>query len=72
MTAAPAAPELRPPDCDHFDTGFAQQRVGRGVAVISDNHARLEGDDIVAIIPLLSLLIVGIPASLNDIEFFEP
>ena len=39
-----------------------------GVALVGDDDAGLEGDDVVAVVPLLALLLVGVAAGLDDVE----
>ena len=53
-------PPPRPPaelagrDGDHLDPRLAEQGVGVGVAVVTDDDARLERDHVVAVVPLLA------------------
>lgn len=56
MAAATTATELGAPDGDDLDTRFAQKGIRRGVSVVGDHHAGLDGHDIVSVIPLLALL----------------
>src|SRR5512133_482168 len=60
VPAAAALAQLEALDGDDLDAGLAHLGDGVGVALISDHHARLEGDDVVAVVPLLALLLVGI------------
>ena len=38
---------------------------------LGDDDAGLEGDDVVAIVPLLALLLVGVATGLDDVELRE-
>src|SRR5215475_2102876 len=71
MATATAAAELGAPDGDDLDPRLAQKRVGVGVAVIADDHAGLDGDDIVAVVPLLALRLPGIAAGPDDSEMLQ-
>ena len=55
MRAAAAAAELEALDRDDLDARLAQRGVGAGVALVGDDDAGLEGDDVVAVVPLLAL-----------------
>src|SRR5574337_1409743 len=66
MPAAAAAAELAAAHRDHLDPGLAQQRVGVGVAVVGDDHAGLERDHVVAVVPLFALRLPGVAAGLDD------
>ena len=57
---------------DHLDPGLAQQGVGVGVSIVGDDHARLESDDIVAVVPLFAFGLPGIAAGLDDPQCLEP
>ena len=48
-------PELAGGDGDDLDAGLAQGGVGQDVAVVADDDAGLERDDVVAVVPLLAL-----------------
>ena len=56
---------------DHFYTGFAQQGVGVGIAVVADNHAGLQCHHVIAVVPLLTFGGEGITASFDDAQFFQ-
>src|SRR5215472_1191010 len=71
VSAAAAAAELRTPDGDDLDPRLAQKRVGMGIAVVAHDHTGLEGDDIVAVVPLLALSLPGIAAGPDDPEALE-
>jgi gamma-glutamyl-gamma-aminobutyrate hydrolase PuuD len=71
MTATTAAAELGSAHRDDFDAGLAQQCVCVGVTVIGHNYARLERDDVVAIIPLLALGLPRVSPGLNDLQRVE-
>src|SRR5262249_34104116 len=60
--AAASTTELEALDRDHLDAGLAQLRVGVGVALVGHDHARLQGDQVVAVVPLLALGLVLVAA----------
>ena len=72
MAAAAAAAEFRAADGDHLDAGLAQQRVGVDVAVVADDHAGLERDDVVAVVPLLALGSKALPPVSMTRSFVSP
>ena len=43
-----------------------------GVAVVGDDDARLEGDDVVAVVPLLALRLAGVAAGFDDAQLVQP
>src|SRR4029078_10209740 len=55
LTATAALADFRSVDRQHFDTGLAHERVGVLVALVGDDHARLESDGVVARIQLLAI-----------------
>ncbi len=61
-------PSSKPVDLDHLDAGLAHLGDRVGVPLVGDDDARLEGDDVVAVVPLLALLLVGVAAGLDDVE----
>ena len=58
VPTASALAELEAGDLDDLDPGLAHLGDGVGVALVGDDHAGLEGDDVVAVVPLLPLLLV--------------
>src|SRR6185312_9995398 len=66
VATAAALAELEARNGDHFDTGLAQGGIGAGVAFVGDDHAGLERDHVVAVVPLLPLGLEGVPAGLYD------
>ena len=52
--------------------GLAQQRVGVLVALVGDDDAGLEGDDVVAVVPLLALGLPAVAAGADDAQLLEP
>src|SRR5690348_12613053 len=52
--AAPAAPQFAAGDGDHLDAVPAQVCVGYDVALVSDDHAGLDGEEVAAVVPLLA------------------
>src|SRR5579864_6456841 len=55
VRSPPAAAELGSGDRDHLNARLAQAGVGVDVAVIGDDDAGLEAQEVVAVIPLLPL-----------------
>ena len=55
VAAAAAAAELLPGDGEHLDAGLGELRVRRLVALVRDDDAGLERDDVVAVVPLVAL-----------------
>ena len=68
MPATAAAAELGADDRDHLDAGLAQQCVGERVAVVGEDDAGLEGDGVVAAVPLLPLGLVDVAAGVDDLD----
>ena len=71
MAAAAAAAEFVTGDRDDLDAGLAQQGVGVGVALVGDDHAGLQSDHVVAVVPLLALGLVGIAAGVHAAQLLE-
>src|SRR3546814_4007015 len=71
MAAAGAPAELGTRYGDEFDAGLPQKRVGVDIAVIGDHDAGLDGDHVVAIIPLLALGRVSVASRLHDPKLGE-
>ena len=65
MRAAAAAAELEPLDRDDLDARLAQRGVGARVALVGDDDAGLERDDVVAVVPLLALGLERVAAGLD-------
>src|SRR5262249_59846110 len=72
VTAAAAAAEFAATDRDHLDPLLPEEGVGVDVAVIGDDHPRLDGHDVVAVIPLLPLGLVVVAAGADDAQFVQP
>src|SRR3954471_10971380 len=71
--AAPTAlAELEPLDRDDLDARLAHLVDRVGVALVGHHHPRSEGDDVVAVVPLLALLLVLVPTRLDDPELGHP
>src|SRR5215472_12515424 len=66
VPAAAAAAQFGADDGDDLDPGLAQQGVGAGVAVVGEHHAGGDGDEVVAAVPLLPLVSVGLAAEVDD------
>lgn len=60
MTAAATTAKFRSAQGDDLDPGLAQKRVCMGVAVVGHDHTGFEGDDIIAVIPLLTRLFIAV------------
>src|SRR4051794_19924093 len=72
VTAAAALAQLEPLDGDDLDARRAHLVDGVGVALVGDDHARLEGDHVVPVVPLLALLLVGVATGLDHPEVCDP
>ncbi|EGE57167.1 hypothetical protein RHECNPAF_470050 [Rhizobium etli CNPAF512] len=68
MAATTAAAEFGAANGDDLDPRLAQKRIRVGVAVVGDDDAGLERDDIVAIVPLFALGLVGIAAGFDGAQ----
>src|SRR5215203_1695991 len=53
--AAAAAAEFLAGDRDDLDAVLPQESVGRGVALVAEDHAGSDGEEVVAVVPLLAL-----------------
>jgi len=60
MPTASAPAEFRTWNGDDLDAGFAQKGVGVDIAVIAEDNAGRDGQDVVAVIPLLAFRLEGI------------
>src|ERR687897_1289461 len=58
VAAAAALAQLETGDLDHLDPRLAHLGDRVRVALVGHDDARLEGDDVVAVVPLLALLLV--------------
>ena len=56
---------------EHLDAGLAHQRVGELVALVGDDDAGLQRDDVVAVVPLLALGLPRVAAGLDDPQLLE-
>ena len=65
---ASASAELAAGDRDDLDAGLAELRVGVDVALVGDDDARADGEDVVAVVPLLALGLVLVAAGGDDLE----
>ena len=61
-------PSSKPCDLDHLDARLAHLGDRVGVALVGDDDARLERDDVVAVVPLLALLLVRVATGLDHVE----
>src|SRR3954470_22388552 len=59
-----ALAQLEALDRDHLDPRCPHLLDGVGVALIGDDDARLDGHDVVAVVPLLALLLVVVTTGL--------
>src|SRR5215213_2290030 len=62
VRAPSAAAQFEAFDCDHLNARFAQLRVRVGVALVGNNDAGLDRDEVVAVVPLLPLGLVFVAA----------
>jgi hypothetical protein len=68
VPAAAAAAEFGAANGDDLNACFAQKRIRVRVAVVSDDHAGLKRNDIVAVVPLFSFGLIGIAAGLDNAQ----
>src|SRR5690606_37161315 len=71
VTAATSATKLGARYRDDYHTGLAQLGVGVDVAVVGHDDTRIEGDDVVAIVPLLPFADIGIAGRFHDSELLQ-
>ena len=64
-------PSSEPSSVEDLDARLAQQRVGVFVALVADDDAGLEGDDVVAVVPLLALGLPLVAAGADDAQLLE-
>src|SRR6478609_9439619 len=72
MAASAAAPELLARDRVHLDAGLGELEVGGLVALVGDDDARGQRDDVVAVVPLVSLGLELVAAGRDDRQIGEP
>ena len=72
MTAAPALAELEALDRHHLDAGPAHGVDRVGVALVGDDRAGLEGDDVVAVVPLRPLGLELVTGGRDGFQLLEP
>src|SRR5262245_4309277 len=70
-TAGPAT-ELRSAHRDHLDASLSQQRVRVRVAVVADDDAWRQRDNVVAVVPLLTLRLPCVATGLDRAELLQP
>jgi hypothetical protein len=56
----------------HLDPGTGELRVGGFIALVGDDHAGREGDNVVAIVPLVPLGLELVAAGGDDGELSSP
>ena len=71
VTTTAASPEFGRADLDDLDTSIAQEFVGVEVAIVANDHTRLEGDDVIRVIPLLALGGIRVATRRDNLQFFE-
>src|SRR4051794_9758311 len=67
---APLA-ELEPGDLDDLHASLAHLRDRERVALVGDDHTGLQRDDVVAVVPLLTFLLVLVATGLDDLQLAE-
>ena len=72
MPAATPAAELGAGDGDDLDALLAELGVGVGVAFVGDDDARLEGEQVVAVVPLLALGLELVATGGDHTELADP
>src|SRR5215475_5451843 len=72
VRSATALAQLEPLDLNDLDTVIAKLAVRELVLVVTDDHARFQGQEVAAAIPLLPGLLVIIAARRYDIELADP
>jgi hypothetical protein len=72
VSAAAATSELGADDRDDLDARLPQECVGERVAVVREDHARLQRHGVVAAVPLLALGLVDVATGLDDPQGVQP
>src|SRR5918993_2205397 len=72
VPAAAALAELEALDLEHLDPRLPHLGDGVGVPLVGDDDARLEGDDVVAVVPLLPLLLVLVTTGPDHGQLADP
>lgn len=68
MATTASASKFRSADRDDFNAGLAQKRVGMDIAIVTNDDTRLQGDDIVAVVPLFAFLFKGVASGTNNMK----
>ncbi len=68
VTAAAPLAQLEALDRDDLDTGCPHLVDREGVALVGHDDTGLDCDDVVAVVPLLALLLVGVATGLDDLH----
>ena len=68
VTSAASLAELEARDLHDLHPCLAHLGDRERVALVGHDHTGLERDDVVAVIPLLSLLLIAIPPGLHDVK----
>src|SRR5262245_3012186 len=71
VTTASTAAEFRADDGNHLDALLAQQGVGVGIAIVSEDDAGRRTDQIGATVPLCTLAHIGAAAGLDDAQLLQ-
>src|SRR6186997_1361745 len=71
VPAAAALAELEARDLDHLHPGLAHLRDRERVAFVGDHHAGLQRYHVVAVVPRLPLLLVGVAAGGNHLQLWR-
>src|SRR4029077_12456946 len=72
VAAAASATELLPGDGEHLDARLGELRVGRFVPLVPNDDAGLDRDDVVAVVPLVSLGLELVAAGRDDLHVGDP
>src|SRR4029453_3093146 len=72
VASAASATELLPGDCENLDSCLGELGVGRLVAFVRDDDARLERHDVVAVVPLRALRLELVPRGRGELEALGP
>jgi hypothetical protein len=69
VTTTASLAQLKTCNIDHFHTGLTHLGNGVGIALVGHHDARLQGDGVIGIVPLLALGLVLVSTGFHDVEF---